>query len=301
MAAADPAIFIPRTRPVKPSIVGGFMLSGLALVIVAILVFGHIDLFNSTERAVVIFPNPISGLVVGAPVAFRGVEVGSVRSIAIDLDGKDMTARVYVTLDLNRDALRMAGDALPGDHADLERLLRAGLVAQLDSSSLITGRLQVELDLRPDLKTVSTWTDRGLPEIPAIASPFELIKTQIEQLQLRQLVDTAQRTLESIQRVSDQLGNRVGPLVDSVQSTSDAARDTVHIASDAIRSLEAESTRTMGDFDKLAIEGQQQLSGRGAELSHVLADGDHTVHEVKYAVRFAKRHDIAAVPDARRF
>jgi paraquat-inducible protein B len=280
MAAADPAIFIPRTRPVKPSIVGGFVLSGLALVVVAILIFGHLNLFNPIERAVVVFPNSISGLVVGAPVTFRGVQVGSVRSIAINLDGKDLTARVVVTLDLNRDALHTAGDTIPGDHADLERLLRAGLVAQLDSSSLITGQLRIELDLRPDLKTVSTWTDRGLPEIPAIASPFESIKTQIEQLQLRQLVDTAQRTLESIQRVSDQLGDRIGPLMESVQSTSDAARETVRIASGAIRNIEAESTRTMGDFDKLAIEGQQQLSGRGAELSHVLVDADHTVHEV---------------------
>jgi paraquat-inducible protein B len=281
MAAADSAIFIPRTRPVKPSIVGGFILSGLVLAVVAILTFGHLDLFNPTERAVVVFPNSISGLAVGAPVTFRGVQVGSVRNIAIDLNGKDLTPRVVVTLDLIRDAMRTAGDTIPGDHAGLERLLRAGLVAQLDSSSLITGQLQVELDLRPDLKTVSAWNDHGLPEIPAIASPFESIKTQIEQLQLRQLVDTAQRALESIQRVSDQLGDKIGPLMDSVQSTSDAARDTVHIASGAIRDIDAESTRTMGDFDKLAIEGQRQLTDRGAELSQVLVDTGHTVHEVK--------------------
>jgi paraquat-inducible protein B len=280
MAAADPTIFIPRATQVKPSVVGGFILSGLVLVVVAILVFGQLELFNPTERAVVVFPDAISGLTVGAPVTFRGVQVGSVQSIAIDLEGKDLTARVLVTLDLNRDAMRMAGTTIPGDPVSLAWLLRAGLVAQLDSSSLITGRQRVELDLRPDLKMVSTWTDRGLPEIPAIASPFESIKTQIEQLQVRQLVDTAQRTLESIQRVSDQLGDRIGPLMVSVQRTSDQAHDTVQIATGAIQNIAAESTRTLDDFDKLAIEGQRQLIGRGAELSHVLVDTDRTVHEV---------------------
>jgi paraquat-inducible protein B len=280
MATADPAIFIPRTRPVRPSIVGGFILSGLVLVVVAILLFGHLALFSPTERAVVVFPSSISGLVAGAPVTFRGVQVGKVQSTAIDLEGKDLTARVLVTLVLDQDAMRMAGNTIPGDPVGLERLLRAGLVAQLDASSIITGLLGVELDLRPDLKMVSTSTDRGLPEIPAIASPFESIKTQIEQLQVRQLVDTAQRTLESIQRVSDQLGDRIGPLMESVQRTSDQAHDTAQTAAGAIQNIEAESTRTLGDFDKLAIEGQQQLIGRGAELSHVLLDTDRTVHEV---------------------
>jgi paraquat-inducible protein B len=54
----------------------------------------------------------------------------------------------------------------------------------------------------------------------------------------------------------------------------------VQTATGAIQNIEAESTRTLGDFDKLAIEGQQQLIGRGAELSQVLLDTDRTVHEV---------------------
>lgn len=280
MAAADQTIFIPRMTSVKPSIVGGFVLSGLALAVGAILLFGGLDLFTPTQQAVVLFPGSVSGLAVGAPVTFRGVQVGSVRRISVRLDGKDMTARIPVTLELNRDAMRMAGGSLPDDPLGLERLLRAGLVAQLNTSSLITGQLQVELDLRPELGSASATTDLGLPDIPAVASPFESIKTQIEQLQVRQLVDTAQRTLESIRRASDQLGDRLGPLMESVQKTSDGARDTLQVANGAVRKIETESAETLGDFSTLAIEGQRQLTDRGAELSRVLADTDRTVHEI---------------------
>ncbi len=280
MTAANTAIFIPRMTSIKPSIVGGFIVSGVVLAVVAILLFGGLDLFIPTERAVVAFPGSVAGLTEGAPVTFRGVQVGSVRQISVRLDDTDVTARVMVTLELNRNAMRMAGGAHADERPGLERLLRAGLVAQLNTSSLITGQAEVELDLRPHLRTVLTTTASGLPEIPAVASPFQSIKTQIEQLQLRQLVDTAQRTLESIQRVSDQLGDRLGPLMDSVQKTSDGARDTLRITTAAVRNIATESTRTLGDFDALAIEGKRQLSDRGGELSRVLVDADRTVHEL---------------------
>jgi paraquat-inducible protein B len=280
MAAANPAISIPGLASVKPSIVGGFVLSGLALAVVAVLLFGRLNLFSSEDQAVVFFPGSISGLVVGAPVTFRGVQVGSVRRIWIRLDGKNLTARVAVTLELNRDAMRMADGTLPDDQFNLPHMLQAGLVAQLDTSSLITGQLQVDLDLRPDLGMVPTKSNLSIPEIPAVASPFESIKTQIEQLQVGQLVTTAQRTLESIQRVSDQLGNRLGPLMDSVQKTSDGARDTLQITTAAIQKIQLQSSQTLGDFDQLAIEGKRQLNDRGTDLGRVLADTDRTVNEV---------------------
>jgi paraquat-inducible protein B len=280
MAAANPAISIPGLVSVKPSIVGGFVLSGLALAIAAVLLFGRLNLFSPEQQAVVFFPGSISGLAVGAPVTFRGVQVGSVRRIWVRLDGKSLTAQVAVTLDLNQDALRMADGSLPDDQFSLPHMLQSGLVAQLDTSSLITGQLQVDLDLRPDLRTVSPKIDLGMPEIPAVASPFESIKTQIEQLQLGQLVVTAQRTLESIQRASDQLGDRIGPLMDSVQKTSDGARDTLQITSAAIQKIQSEATQTLGNFDQLAIEGKRQLNDRGTDLSRLLADTDRTVHEV---------------------
>jgi paraquat-inducible protein B len=280
MSASNPAIFIPRTRSVKPSIVGGFVLSGVALAVAAILLFGGLDLFTPTQQAVVIFPGSISGLEDGSPVTFRGVHVGSVRHISVHLDGQDLTPRVLVTLDLKRDAVRMAGGNLADNPDLLERLLRAGLVAQLTTSSLITGQLRVELDLRPGAETTTIQTVLGLPRIPTVASPFESIKSQIEQLQVRQLVDTAQRTLESIQRLADRLDDRIGPLMDSVQKTSDGAQETLRVTTGAIQHIDTESAQTLGDFDRLAVEGQRQLTDRGAELSRVLTDADRTVHQV---------------------
>jgi paraquat-inducible protein B len=266
---------------IKPAIIGGFVLSGLALSVAVILVFGSLHLFHSTERAVVLFPSSVSGLTVGAPVTFRGVQVGSVQRIAVRLDVKDLKANVLVYLDLQSDSASMTNGILPAGKVGIDRLINAGLKAQLNTSSFVTGQVQVDLDLRPDVKAAPAAIDLGLPEIPTIDSPFEALTDQFAHLQLRQLVDTSQRTLESIKRVSDQLGEKIGPLMDDVQRTSGVARDTLLTTAGAVRQTQTDASRTLGDIDQLAIEARRQLTTRGEEVSRVLLQTGHMVHEAE--------------------
>src|ERR1700754_1133188 len=133
----------------KPALVGGFVLSGLALGVAAILLFGGLRLFSSSDQAVVLFPGSVSGLAVGAPVTFRGVQVGSVRRVLLRIDVKDLTARIPVYIDLPRDSVALVHGPFAGPRAAVESMLRAGLKAQLSTSSFVTGQLQVDLDLRP--------------------------------------------------------------------------------------------------------------------------------------------------------
>ncbi len=70
------------TRP-RPEVTGAFMVGALALVVVAILFFGQIHLFARTGRAVISFEESVAGLDIGAPVTLGGVDVGTVRDIAV--------------------------------------------------------------------------------------------------------------------------------------------------------------------------------------------------------------------------
>lgn len=257
------------------------MLSGLALGVAAILLFGSLRLFSSTQQAVVFFQGSVAGLVVGAPVTFRGVQVGSVQRISLLIDVKDLTARIPVYLDLHPESVSMVEGILPAGEVSIERLLKAGLKAQLNTTSFVTGQLQVDLDLRPDVKVPPTGGDLDVPEIPAIPSQLQALKDELAGLQLRQLADTAQRTLVSIQRVSDQLGDNIGPIIDNVEKTSDSARETLQTTTEAIRQIKADAARTLGHIDQLAVEGRQQLTARGGELSRVLVEAGRTAHEAE--------------------
>jgi len=52
--------------------IGGFVLGAVALIIIAILVFGSGRLFRQTRDFVLYFDNSVNGLSVGAPLKFKG-------------------------------------------------------------------------------------------------------------------------------------------------------------------------------------------------------------------------------------
>jgi len=134
-----------------PTLVGGFVLGGIALAVAAVLFFGGTELFSRTTRAVVFFEGSVGGLSPGAPVTFRGVQVGSVTSVALVLDVGHLTTRIPVDLKLEADRVSMVDQvAASGSQPMLPRLISAGLRAKLIPRSFVTGQMEVELDLSPN-------------------------------------------------------------------------------------------------------------------------------------------------------
>ena len=93
------------TRKVSPTLIGAFVVAGLALLAAAIVFVAGNDLFKRKERAVMYFRGSIYGLQVGAPVVFRGVRVGSVASIEVVYDRANDRFVIPVVAELERDAI----------------------------------------------------------------------------------------------------------------------------------------------------------------------------------------------------
>src|SRR5690348_15517820 len=72
----------------NPSIVGAFVLGGIAMVAALVVIFGSGKWFTQHDRFVFFFTGTLNGLNVGAPVKFRGVQIGSVASIMVNLPGR---------------------------------------------------------------------------------------------------------------------------------------------------------------------------------------------------------------------
>jgi paraquat-inducible protein B len=248
------------TSAVKPAIVGGFILSGLVLGIGAILLFGSTHLFNPVVPAVVYFQGSVANLDVGAPVTFRGVKVGTVTGVSISLDMSDLTARIPVYLELDPSLIFLVKGASEETETGFERLLKAGLRAQLSMQSLITGKLRVDLDIQPGLQAAAGG-DRNRPEIPSIPSQIQTIESEIANLPLKEMVENARLALASIQRVADELPRQIAPLTDSLKQTSDAAQTT------------------LWSIDQLAATSRQQVSLTGAQMAQLLDSSDRMVRD----------------------
>ena len=58
---------------VSPALIGSFVVSGIVLVVAAVIVFGSGRVFQQRESFVAFFPGSVNGLTVGSNVSFRGL------------------------------------------------------------------------------------------------------------------------------------------------------------------------------------------------------------------------------------
>lgn len=158
-----------RSKRASPTLIGAFVIGALLLALGGLAVFGSGKLFRRTEQFVAIFSGSVNGLSVGAPVKFRGVQVGSVTSILLSLPGMTLPdLRIPVFFDIDRDTtLKLGAMVNPADPSALAALIDQGLRAQLQLESIVTGVLFVELDLFPTSQvTLFLPKDSGYVEIP---------------------------------------------------------------------------------------------------------------------------------------
>src|SRR5258706_13473475 len=128
----------------RQTILGAFVFGGLVLIVGAIVLFGNIDVFSPTRRAVIVFQGSVSGLSVGAPVTFRGVQVGAVDSVVLQFDPESQAAYIPVTVQLQSNRVHVLGDGSTHFQAlDLPALGVRGLRAELNSQSFVTGQAEI--------------------------------------------------------------------------------------------------------------------------------------------------------------
>src|SRR5436190_13648855 len=89
------------SRRANPVAIGAFVVGALGLVVAGLIVFGGVHIFNRPLKVVMFFDESVNGLAVGAPIAYRGVKVGTVTSIRTHVG----TSRIAVLADLDSSAL----------------------------------------------------------------------------------------------------------------------------------------------------------------------------------------------------
>ncbi|MEQ8663195.1 MAG: MlaD family protein, partial [Gammaproteobacteria bacterium] len=139
--------------------------------------------FTERVRYVLYFDESVRGLARGAPVEFRGLKLGEVTEIGVELEarGRELYIPVEISLHPQRlDALagRPGGDA----RALLDDLVARGLRARLQTGNLLTGTLYVDLTVDPDSRAVFVTGSRELPQIPTLPTEFGEFKGNVSAL-----------------------------------------------------------------------------------------------------------------------
>jgi paraquat-inducible protein B len=258
------------SKKANPTIIGGFVLGAIAFVVVAVAVFGSGKFFSRHPRAVAFFQGNIQGLTVGSTVTLRGVEVGSVKAIHLNLDVKTMEPIIPVYMEFDPDRLRIPrgvfteAELLKQD--PLKLAIAKGLHARLATQSLVTGQLIVDLDLDPNEPRRFTGADPSTVEIPTTESDIDKLKKALTQLPLDQIATSALQLLQDADRLvkSDEIPKLLTSLVsvsDNLNALVAGTRDDLPKLIADLRELTHSTGETLGAAKTTLTTANQLLTG----------------------------------------
>lgn len=257
----------------KSATIGAFVLGGLILALCTLIFFGNFSLFSHKKHAIIIFPGSVSGLSVGAPVTFRGVQVGSVDSVKLQFDTKKHKAfiPVVINFDPRRIGFRQNKDSF---NNELQEMVNHGLQAEISTESFVTGTSNIFLDFDKDNPAIfhPEMADNML-EIPAHPSTIQKIKSELMNLQLEKLSKNTNETILKIGKLADQISNELPPLVTSFRSTSDNA-------SVLLNNVNRQLNSTIQNFNRLLTTSNEQINNRGKDIHKVLVSTDKTLADI---------------------
>ena len=259
--------------------------------------------FTEKVPFLVYFDGSVRGLRPGAPVEFRGMSVGTVTEVRLEIDPATAQVRIPVTLALEPQRFVTQGaqgfDA--GEHYPiLSRLVREGLRAQLQTGNLLTGELYVDLAIQPGAPAATLDTSGPVPILPSTPNALEALQAsatdimgKIASLPIQDLVDSLNHTasglqeivnspdvkeslralgpmLKELQQTVARIDTDSGPLLASLRNTTDAAGATLREAEGTL----AATRRAIGPDSRFAADTQDMMQEltRAARSIRVLVD-----------------------------
>jgi paraquat-inducible protein B len=262
------------SKKFSPTLIGAFVMGAIALLVIAVIAFGSGKLFRQTREYVLYFDTSVNGLRVGAPVKFKGVEIGSVKDVRLQLEkGLEVdTIPVIIELDLGRMTTRGADD----DRLAFQRAINQGLRGQLLMESLVTGLLYVGLDLFPGspVKLVQRLGGNYQhPEIPTTPTTLEQAQdavsralAKLEEMDFKAMVDSLTLTIQGIDKLTN--SRELQSLLKSLEQTMPKIEAAVvgmqeltvsmdHKVSSLTQNLEATSNETRAAIQQGALAIKQ--------------------------------------------
>jgi len=303
------------SKPVNPYTIGAFLVGSLTLLIAGVLIFGGGQFFKKKADYVIYFEGTLNGLNVGAPVTLQGVRIGAVKEISLELDKKFARLSKPVVIEIDP-AVVLDSSGNPFQPAssfetrqkNADKLIAAGLRAQLQTQSLLTGLLYIECNFFPEQPAILRGGGyRGLTELPSIPTTVDQIKNTAEEMftrfrklpieaivnnlsitmnevsgiltsdELKKNREALSKALNETEKLVANLNRNLGPLVNNMNGT---LTDTRTMVRDFTRDMQPVLTST----DKALKEATSALN-----------TATRVLHESKYTLSSV---DALTAPDA---
>jgi paraquat-inducible protein B len=300
-------------KKISPTLIGAFVVGALALLVVAVIAFGSGRLFRKASDFVLYFDNSVNGLRVGAPVKFKGVEVGSVKDIRLQLDkGAEVNKiPVIIEIDLKKLTSRGASSLIAEDpEAFRKAIVDRGLRGQLQMESLVTGVLYVGLDFFPGTPINLVQKSDGdyqYPEIPTTPTTLELaqdavtqIINKLEEIDFKTLIKSLTETATGVNQLVNspalksalqdlaQTMPKVDKAITSIAKLADTVDGKVNGLSDDLQQTSTAARQTMQQAEvtiKQTDATLREVEAAMANMKDVIDPESPTFYDLRKSLR----------------
>lgn len=271
-------------KGLNPKLVGVFVIGAVVLAVVGVVLFSSGDLFSKKRPFVTYFEGSVAGLTAGAPVKLRGVQIGTVKRVALrigkaQLDRPLHEVMVPVIFELDEAMLEERGVLAAFPEGTIKRLIDEGLRATLASESFVTGRKFISLDAHPG-STYELVADPDVPytEVPSTVTGLEELSRDVAEAVAKVAkmdIDTLLFALTGIMHGTNELVNkRLPQTLDDIPGT--------------LKRLEA----TMATFERLAGTVDTSIVSLRGDVSRMVDNStalresiERTLGEVRLTIR----------------
>jgi len=299
------------SKPVNPAVIGGFTIGAVALLVLALMIFGAGQEINADKvKYVVFFDSSLNGLEIGAPVKMQGVKIGQVTDISLQVDTKRAKLFKPVVLEIDRTSFSdFSGQALPKrpSYEELkegrDRLVKLGMRARLEMQSLLTGLLYVDLNFYPDKEPVFVGLAHdGLLEVPGVPTTTDEIKNtaedimnKIRKMPLDQIVHDFADSLHEVKEllVSEDVRKSRKAMADTLVELDNAAKTLNKNLDPLLKNTD----KTMVDTNLLIQDTQAMIDELRKQLPSIIDNTDKTLIAATSALKKAE-DSLGHVDDA---
>jgi paraquat-inducible protein B len=268
----------------------------------AIFLLSDGSLSHKSTRFILFFESDVKGLHVGSPVNFRGVRVGKVESMSITYfkESREFRIPVIIGIDDSRvgiDGVHTGSGVLIG----LDDLIEQGLRASLNLQSLVTGKLEIELDFHPDTPVRLVNAKSEYREIPTIQSSMERIATALETVPFERIMKRLSGMLDEIDRMAasgefERLKTSMVQIIQRLDSVTQQLHQIAPQLIDDSSNTLAEAQVMLKEITKTATLSQQLITDTEGQLAkaftsweQTMADGEATFSQLGQAASSADK------------
>ena len=248
---------------------GIFVVSGLLLLILALFFLGLADLFVEKVEIATRFEESVQGLSVGSEVKYRGVQVGNVSQIAIQME----TKTVWVTMQIEPRYFFSSKDRQQDFEELFREELKNGLSCRLEYAG-ITGMKFIDFDYFRSENQLTTppkeypGSNRAIYAV-SVPSTFEDISSTVFQAMERlaeiPLEEISTELVGSLQQLSGLLADpmikttiaRIGEVAENIEHSTGAIDQTLQAGH--LNRLFNEASQSLEAFEKLISTVEQQV------------------------------------------